>query len=184
MIKGFGVTALVACASLVFSSCGGSSSDVQAKLPSLDDVLIESQNSGSVSDDEVRILSLECTATDTGSVIETGTVDFTMRSSDYDWSASNVAYSYDSASGTISIEAGQVVNGSGVSVDYSTFVLKISVDSNLIDAVNSDYTSYTYTGYQSASSVEVTGEIYGDGTTYNATATIVGQSVIITKTAN
>ncbi len=135
--------------------------------------------------------SLECTATSTGSTIETGMVDFTMTSANGDWSASSAEYRYDSSTGVITIYAGTVADSSGTStLSYSDIALRISLDMNMTDIGSIAEVTTQYSGYQSAASVTVTGEdvVDDDGefdsAGNSATVTILGQSIIIAKNGN
>lgn len=195
-IKYSGVAALAACVSFSLSSCGSdSSADTQACLLSLDNVQIVNLTDGDLADDELRILSIDCRATSTGSTTETGTLDLKMDSISGEWIASNVSYSYNSSNGSLTIYAGTVTcSNTGTSLSYADTTVKITTDTSMSDVLSSNVDFEQCNGYQSASTVLISGDFDGDGAledddttdgvTYSATLKIVGQSIMMTKTSN
>lgn len=177
-----GTAALVACVSLVLSSCDGSSSTTQMSLNPLGSVLIVNQENTALSDSELRMTSIETRVSNTSSTTETGTVNFKMDSTAGEWTANNVAYTYQASTGAITIKAGTVtLSSTGFSVNYSDIVLRISLDMDISDVLGGNTSSDQYYAYQSGTAIVVSGDFLGDGEEDDATVRIVGQSVLITK---
>ncbi|MFI3243549.1 MAG: hypothetical protein R3Y56_04785 [Akkermansia sp.] len=185
-IKYTGVAALAACVSLALSSCGGdSSSDSQTLLPSLNNREIFATSNGALAEDQVRLLSMECTAASTNATVETGTINFTMDSSYGEWTANQASYSYDASTGIITIYSGTAtLDESSVSLSYGTISVKLSVNVSLNDVVNSDLETGSFYGYQSGTTMEITGGVMDDGETIAATANVLAQPIYVEKTAN